>query len=91
MQIIKYVLQMSVCTICLKNIDNTFGTIKLPCNHRFHQLCAVDWICNHDKNSCPVCGAYVSDDDLVEDEESNLLHNFLLMCVVALFLYEDSG
>ena len=44
-----------ICAICLDNIETEQRIRMLPCNHTFHDHCAVRWLCR--ANRCPVCNA----------------------------------
>lgn len=40
------------CSVCLEE----GGTLHvLPCNHEFHEMCIVTWLCNNEKKTCPLC------------------------------------
>lgn len=40
------------CPVCLEE----GGTLHvLPCNHEFHEMCIVTWLCNNEKKTCPLC------------------------------------
>lgn len=43
------------CSICLDGMKVAEVTVSLPCNHSFHEGCAVAWLKEH--NTCPVCRA----------------------------------
>ena len=41
------------CTICLSEFENEEIIAMLPCSHRFHQECVMEWLsCS---NKCPLC------------------------------------
>lgn len=39
------------CSICLSHLDQEI--LELPCNHKFHKECIMNWFNNH--NTCPNC------------------------------------
>lgn len=40
------------CSVCLEE----GGTLHaLPCNHEFHEMCIVTWLCGNEKKTCPMC------------------------------------
>lgn len=41
------------CPICLDTIDETTGSMKLPCAHTFHIECALRWL--RTNSACPCC------------------------------------
>lgn len=46
-----------LCTICHDKIEETYNIPLLPCNHKFHNECLVNY-CNHKNNHdvlCPLC------------------------------------
>lgn len=43
-----------VCCICLSDYEENEEVLLLPCFHRFHTNCVVNWL-THGKNECPVC------------------------------------
>ena len=44
------------CSLCLSKFIKAEKIRKLPCNHIFHDQCAISWIINCEKdNICPKC------------------------------------
>ncbi len=42
------------CSICQCEINENEITKELPCNHRFHNNCIHQWLCNYSVY-CPIC------------------------------------
>jgi E3 ubiquitin-protein ligase RNF115/126 len=47
--------QRGECTICIDEMHMGDEVLVLPCNHWFHEECAVLWLREH--NTCPICRA----------------------------------
>ncbi|KAG5177881.1 hypothetical protein JKP88DRAFT_331013 [Tribonema minus] len=49
----------SACAVCLEDMAAAGGgmLMALPCDHVFHERCAVPWLLRHD--TCPICKANV--------------------------------
>ncbi len=45
-------LQTEECSICM-DLDNTKAWIMLPCGHKFHNSCIVQWL--NTQQNCPIC------------------------------------
>ncbi len=45
-------LQTEECSICM-DLDNTKAWIILPCGHKFHNSCIVQWL--NTQQTCPIC------------------------------------
>jgi hypothetical protein len=45
-------LQTEECSICM-DLDNTKAWIMLPCGHKFHNSCIVQWL--NTQQTCPIC------------------------------------
>ena len=41
------------CSICLNKIDIDEDIIILPCCHRYHKSCILQWF--NQQNTCPIC------------------------------------
>lgn len=50
-------LQTEECSICM-DLDNTKAWIMLPCGHKFHNSCIVQWL--NTQQTCPICRHNVS-------------------------------
>jgi len=50
-------LQTEECSICM-DLDNSKTWIILPCGHKFHNSCIVQWLNTH--QTCPICRHNVS-------------------------------
>jgi E3 ubiquitin-protein ligase RNF115/126 len=49
------------CAVCKEAYSKLEKTIKMPCNHLFHEDCIIPWLKQH--NSCPVCRYELKTDD----------------------------
>jgi hypothetical protein len=49
----------TVCIVCLESFSVGDKLVVLPCQHRYHELCAQQWLDRH--TSCPTCRVPVSD------------------------------
>ena len=43
------------CVVCMEDIFAGEEVLRLPCNHRFHKTCVVDWLKSPFPASCPLC------------------------------------
>lgn len=85
-----------MCNICLHEIHSYEKSIKLSCNHIFHDDCLCDWIktlnlfnSNNLKFTCPNCRKkYVILSDIFEGmkESSNLKILFIMYIFVSIFI-----
>ena len=42
------------CAICIDDVLESEGTIRLPCNHSFHKDCILPWLTERN-GTCPLC------------------------------------
>ena len=43
------------CVVCMEDILAGEEVLRLPCDHRFHKACVVDWLKSPFPASCPLC------------------------------------
>lgn len=46
----------NLCCICLDDLNPT--TLKLKCNHSFHNVCIIDWLKR--ETTCPMCRQFIN-------------------------------
>jgi E3 ubiquitin-protein ligase RNF115/126 len=57
------------CLVCMDSYKKDEVTIKLFCNHYFHENCILEWLKLH--NSCPVCRFELETDDTDYENKKN--------------------
>jgi E3 ubiquitin-protein ligase RNF115/126 len=57
------------CLVCMDSYNKDEITIKLFCNHFFHENCILDWLKLH--NTCPVCRYEMETDDPDYENKKN--------------------
>ncbi|KAI8799402.1 hypothetical protein BJ742DRAFT_145216 [Cladochytrium replicatum] len=60
----------SECSVCLESLSQE-RLVVLPCTHRFHFWCALDWL-QREKDTCPMCRAVVKREKPGGDWKTNL-------------------
>jgi len=59
------VLSCSTCSVCLEELGSE--TMRLSCDHAFHESCMVNWLTQQRDNNlaaaCPVCRREISQED----------------------------
>jgi E3 ubiquitin-protein ligase RNF115/126 len=66
------------CSVCRENYKIDEKTIKMPCNHVFHEDCLMPWLKQH--NSCPVCRFELKTDDVMYENRKNTQTNQQRSC-----------
>lgn len=60
----------AVCAVCLAELW-TRPVAQLPCGHRFHHTCAMDWLAKAPVPTCPLCKAPVEPVEPKEEEQED--------------------
>ncbi len=68
---------MQTCAICIDDISQHCYT--LLCGHKFHFLCAEEWVMRSSRKTCPVCRASVAEIPLSQVEWYNISLTFSLL------------
>ena len=54
-----------ICAICIQSIEVEQPIISLPCLHRFHGPCLIQWLSTHTRD-CPYCRTEILTQGMLE-------------------------
>lgn len=76
------------CCICLDDLNPT--TLKLKCNHSFHNICIIDWLKR--ETTCPMCRQFINLNYPFIASESMFFRSKILIVVndVTLTIFKNS-